>query len=181
MPHYIVNTDLGKKPKTIPELIDIALSGESGPVPIFDRHADQMFLSMAGEFGSQEIDSSASILIATVVTGMYSCAAVIMIARDLEVSNVASVAHINCGTIKEEDLMKMLAKVNETATSELTLEDVYVLYGVTKEWGPGYESEVEKIVEFGVPVEQVVWLDQLYFELLGIDSNGYVGAPGDID
>lgn len=111
--------------------------------------------------------------------GLSSCASVIYVSTDPGALACAYVHHANCGLITISDIgiaiESLYPKKQDGKRPSIDSTKIYVVYA-----HPGsnvlYEKEIEKLLGFGIPLHNIIEIEELPTNSFGIDNNGFIGC-----
>ncbi|MGH3874556.1 MAG: hypothetical protein ACRDSR_24135 [Pseudonocardiaceae bacterium] len=102
--------------------------------------------------------------------GLITCAAMIIASTARNAPPRAAVYHAPSGTIASGVLESIRSALGKPRAASLL-----VAWVIARPWDQGDDSAVQKIVDYGVPADQVTGLESSRASHFGIDSEGGIG------
>ena len=107
----------------------------------------------------------------TIAIPLITCAGVILTSTDPNAPAQAVVYHATAGDIPHGVLPLLHAAIGGPPLASLL-----AVYATPKPWDPNYNADALKLQTYGIPANQVVYLEQIPGATFGINSHGQVGC-----
>lgn len=152
---------------SISGLVQRAQGHGGGPIPFLAPGGGQ---TMVGQGHSSVVNFAAGAH-KTVAIPLITCASVILASTDANSPAQAVVYHATAG-----DIPAGMIPLLHAAIGAPPLASLLAVYATPRPWDNNYQADAMKLQAFGIPANQVIYLEQIPGATFGINTHGQVGV-----
>lgn len=152
---------------SISGLVQRAQVHGGGPMPFLSQGGGQTMVGQ-GHYSVINFGAAAS---KTVAIPLLTCAGVVLASTDPNAPAQAVVYHATAG-----DIPNGILPLLRNAIGGPPLASLLAVYATPKPWDANYNADAMKLQTFGIPANQVVYIEQIMGSTFGINSHGQVGC-----
>ncbi|KOA21328.1 hypothetical protein CLHOM_02550 [Clostridium homopropionicum DSM 5847] len=105
--------------------------------------------------------------------GLITCASVVFASVGNEDPAIVCVYHAPSGVLSNNIIQDAV-----TGLGNPNLNNLYVIYAINNKKDENYIAEAGKLITFGIPNDNIVFIEQINSSCFGINSHGQVGVFG---
>ena len=143
-----------------------ARQGIEHPVPRMGPSTNQRLLMQ----GKQDVITFGQGDEQLIAFGLLTCAAVIICSSDPSAPPRAAVYHAPSGALSQAQITDLVGSIGSPPAGSLL-----AAYVTPEPWDNSYTRDAGELVTFGIPTDQVTYLQRLPLNQFGINSAGLVG------